>query len=287
MLKETANMTATWLSALRPVLAAAVFSLSGAALAPHSAHAASLEEIKARGYMIVATEDDYKPFEFMENGKPVGFDNDLLAEFRKVVPFEIRQEVIPWTGLLAGVSTGKYDVAVTAAMITKERVKSLDFSMPIADSTHYYVKRKKDASIKGIADLSGKKVGVQSGSAQLEKLPELEAMLAPAGGKLGQVVQYTSYPEAYQDLALGRTDFVINTIINLKSLVADKPDVFEIGQAVSGRTVPAWAVAKGNTQLLALIDDFLKEQKKSGNLSALQQKWLGQSFPYLPDSFAP
>jgi polar amino acid transport system substrate-binding protein len=280
-------MTATWLSVLRPVLAAAVVSLSAAALGLLSAHAATLAEIKARGYMIVATEDDYKPFEFMENGKPVGFDNELLAAFRKVVPFEIRQEVIPWTGLLAGVSTGKYDVAVTAAMITKERVNSLDFSMPIADSTHYYVKRKGNASIKGIADLSGKKVGVQSGSAQLEKLPELEAMLAPTGGKLGQVVQYTSYPEAYQDLALGRLDFVINTIINLRSLAADKPDVFEIGQAVSGRTVPAWAVAKGNTQLLALIDDFLKEQKKNGNLGALQQKWLGQSFPDLPDSYTP
>ena len=68
-------MTATWLSALRLVLAAAVVSLSGAALGLHSAHAATLAEIKARGYMIVATEDDYKPFEFMENGKPVGFDN--------------------------------------------------------------------------------------------------------------------------------------------------------------------------------------------------------------------
>jgi polar amino acid transport system substrate-binding protein len=280
-------MIATWLSALRPVLAAAVVSLTGAALGLHSARAATLQEIKARGYMIVATEDDYKPFEFMENGKPVGFDNELLAEFRKAVPFQIRQEVIPWTGLLAGVSTGKYDVAVTAAMITKERVNSLDFSMPIADSTHYYVKRKGNTSIKGIADLSGKKVGVQSGSAQLEKLPELEAMLAPTGGKIGQVVQYTSYPEAYQDLALGRVDFVINTIINLRSLAADKPDVFEIGQAVSGRTVPAWAVAKGNTQLLALIDDFLKEQKKNGNLAALQQKWLGQSFPDLPDSYTP
>jgi len=78
-------MTATWRSALRPVLAAAVVSLSGAALGLHSVHAATLAEIKARGYMIVATEDDYKPFEFMENGKPVGFDNELLAAFRKVV----------------------------------------------------------------------------------------------------------------------------------------------------------------------------------------------------------
>jgi polar amino acid transport system substrate-binding protein len=237
--------------------------------------------------MIVATEDDYKPFEFMEDGKPVGFDNDLLTEFRKTVPFDIRQEVIPWTGLLAGVSTGKYDIAVTAVMITKERVKSLDFSMPIADSTHHYVKRKGDDSIKEIKDLSGKTVGVQSGSAQLEKLPELEAMLAETGGTLGKVVQYTSYPEAYQDLALERLDFVINTIINLRSLAADKPDVFEVGQPVSGRTVPAWAVAEGNTELLALINEFFAEQKKSGNLGKLQEKWLGQAFPDLPDTYEP
>ena len=273
----------TW----RSLMAATLLSLTTASFFGGSASAATLEEIKARGYLIVATEDDYKPFEFMEDGQPVGFDNDLLAEFRKVAPFEIRQEVIPWTGLLAGVSTGKYDVAVTAAMITKERVKSLDFSMPIADSTHHYVKRKDDDSINEIKDLSGKTVGVQAGSAQLEKLPELEAMLAESGGTLGEVVQYTSYPEAYQDLALGRVDYVINTIINLRSLAADKPDVFAVGQPVSGRTVPGWAVAKGNTELLALINEFLAEQKQSGNLGALQEKWLGQSFPDLPDTYEP
>jgi polar amino acid transport system substrate-binding protein len=271
----------------RSILAAAFVAVVGVALSSSLAGAATLAEIKARGYMVVATEDDYKPFEFMEDGKPTGFDNELLAEFRKTSPVEIRQQVIPWTGLLAGVSTGKYDVAVTAAMITKERVKSLDFSMPIADSTHFYVKRKSDDSIKDIKDLDGKTVGVQSGSAQLEKLPELEAMLAKTGGKLGKVVQYTSYPEAYQDLALKRVDFVINTIINIRSLVKDKPEVFELGQAVSSRTVPGWAVQKGNSELLALINDFLAEQKKNGNLAKLQEKWLGQSFPDLPDSYEP
>jgi polar amino acid transport system substrate-binding protein len=280
-------MTVTVRFACRMLLTASVLVPAFAPFLSSDADAATLEEIKARGYMIVATEDDYKPFEFMEDGKPVGFDNELLAEFRKVVPFEIRQEVIPWTGLLAGVSTGKYDVAVTAAMITKERVKSLDFSMPIADSTHYYAKRKDDDSIKEIKDLSGKTVGVQAGSAQLEKLPELEAMLTASGGTLGEVVQYTSYPEAYQDLALGRVDFVVNTIINLRSLAADKPDVFEVGQAVSGRTVPAWAVAKGNTELLALINSFLADQRKNGNMGMLQEKWLGQAFPDLPETFTP
>ena len=261
--------------------------VAGMSLAHGPAAAATLDEIKARGYMIVATEDDYKPFEYVVDGKPTGFDHELLAELRKKVPFEIRQEIIPWTGLLAGVSTGKYDVAVTAAMITKERVKSLDFTSPIADATHYYAIRKDDTSIKGIKDLSGKTVGVQAGSALLERLPELEAMIVKTGGKMGKIVQYTSYPEAYQDLALGRVDYVVNTIINLNSLVKDKGDVFAIGEAVSGPSAPAWAVAKGNTELLALLNKFMAEEKASGELGKLQEKWLGQAFPNLPVSITP
>ncbi|GLK86882.1 transporter substrate-binding domain-containing protein [Ancylobacter defluvii] len=279
-------MTGFKLLARRWVLAALALTAAGTVIGT-PARAATLEEIKARGYMVVATEDDYKPFEFLEDGKPTGFDNELLVELRKFVPFEIRQEIIPWSGILAGVASGKYDMALTAVIITKPRMETLAFTTPIADATHFYVKRKDDSSIKEIKDLTGKKVGVQTGSAQLDKLPELQVMLDKTGGKLGEVVQYGSYPEAYQDLALGRLDYVVNTIINLRSLVKDKPEVFELGQAVSGRTVPAWAIKKGNTELVELINAFLAEQKKNGNLAKLQEKWFGQSFPDLPVHFEP
>ena len=33
-----------------------------------SAHGATLEEIKKRGYLVVATEDDFRPFEFVKDG---------------------------------------------------------------------------------------------------------------------------------------------------------------------------------------------------------------------------
>ena len=254
---------------------------------PQPADAASLEEIKKRGYLIAATEDDFRPFEFVKDGKPAGFDNELVDELRRYAPFEIKQEILPWTGLLAGVSTGKYDIAITAAIITKERTQSLDFTSPIADATHYYVKRKSDTSITAIKDLNGKTVGIQAGSALLGRLPELETMLKADGGKLGKVVEYTSYPEAYQDLALGRTDYVVNTIINLKALVAEKPNVFEIGQPVSGKSFPAWAVKKGNAELLAYMNEFIAKQKASGKFAELQQKWFGESFPNLPVSFEP
>jgi polar amino acid transport system substrate-binding protein len=250
------------------------------------AKAGSMDEIKTRG-LIVATEDDFRPFEFVKDGKATGFDNELIEDMRKSAPFEIKQQILPWTGILAGVSTGKYDAAITAVIITKERLASLEFTSPIADATHFYLKRKGDKSISSIKDLNGKTVGVQAGSALLARLPELNAMLEKDGGKLGKIVEYTSYPEAYQDLALGRVDYVVNTIINLQTLVNDKPAVFELGQAVSGKSFPAWAVAKGNTELLEFLNGFIAKEKESGRFAELQKKWFGQSFPELPVSFEP
>ncbi len=251
-----------------------------------SASAASMDEIKKRG-LIVATEDDFRPFEFVKDGKATGFDNEMIEDLRKYAPFEIKQQILPWTGILAGVSTGKYDAAITAVIITKERLASLDFTSPIADATHYYVKRKDDKSISSIKDLNGKTVGVQAGSALLARLPELGAMLEKEGGKLGKVVEYTSYPEAYQDLALGRVDYVVNTVVNLQTMVAEKPGVFELGQAVSGKSFPAWAVAKGNTELLNFLNGFIAKEKESGRFAELQKKWFGESFPSLPVKWDP
>lgn len=269
----------------RALLRGAAFAAAAAGLGTHAAAAATLEEIKKRGQLVVATEDDFRPFEFVKDGKPTGYDTDLLDLLRKSSGMDIRQDMIPWTGLLPGVGSGKYDAAVTAALINKERQQFLDFCSPIAEATDYYVKRKGDTSITGIKDLSGKKLGCQAGSAMLARLPELEEMLKQTGGKLGEVVQYVSYPEAYQDLAIGRTAYVVNTIINLDSLVKERPKVFELGEPVSSQIYIAWAVKKGNTELLQFLDDFLLAQRKNGQMYALQTKWFGKSFETMPEHF--
>lgn len=268
----------TWLPPL-----AAMLTLMTAAT--HT-RAATLAEIEARGYLLVVTEDDFRPFEFVEDGEPAGFDNDMIGRLREYADFEIRQEIIPWTGILPGVTTGKYDIAITAALITPERAGVLGFTSPIADATHYYVKRADDDSIGTIADLDGKRIGVQAGSALLARLPELQAMLDESGGTLGEITEYTSYPEAYQDLAQGRTDIVVNTVINLQALATSRPDVFALGQAVSGASYPGWAVKKGNDELLDYMDAFIAEMKADGTMPALQEKWFGRAFD-LPVDYTP
>jgi polar amino acid transport system substrate-binding protein len=272
-------------SVLRGAGITAAALATGALGGVNAANAATLDEIKKRGTMVVATEDDFRPFEFVQDGKPTGYDTEMLGVLRKQAPFEIKQEIIPWTGLLPGVDTGKYDAAVTAALITKERQQFLDFCSPISDATIYYVKRAGDDSIKTVRDLSGKTVGVQAGSAMLQALPQLQAMLEKDGGKLGKVVQYVSYPEAYQDLAIGRTDFVTNTVINLQLLIKEKPGVFALGQPVAAKTYIAWAVKKGNTSLLDFLNAFLAAERKNGEMYALQKKWLGQSFEDMPETW--
>lgn len=250
-----------------------------------TSHAASLDEIKKRGYMVVVTEDDFRPFEFVKDGTPTGFDNELVAKLKKVAPFEVRQEIIPFTGLIPGVVSGKYDAAITGLLITKQRQAALDFTLPISEATIYYVKRKGDDSIKSVADLNGKKIGVQAGSAMFQRLPELEALLAKTNGKIGEITQYTSNTEAYQDLAIGRTDYVVNNIIGLHTLITEKPDVFELGEPVSSKTYVGWAVNKGNDDVRAFLDDFIRTEQKNGDFSALQKKWFGREFTNMPENW--
>lgn len=249
-----------------------------------TAQAADLAEIQTRGALKVATEDDYAPFNFITDGQPDGFHKDILAELKTYATgFKIDQSILPWTGLLASVSAGQYDVAITGALVTDERLNVFNFVAPVASAQHYYVKRKGDDRIKSVADLSGKVVGVQAGSALLARLPELKAMLEAKGGKLGEVVEYQSYPEAYADLANGRLDYVINAVISVNDLVKTRGDVFEKGEAVSGGGFVAWPVPKNSPQLLEFLNGFVKHLKASGKLRELQLKWFGEPFDHLPD----
>lgn len=249
---------------------------------PSFATASTLAEIKARGFMTVATEDDFAPFEFIKDGKPQGFSHEAVAELKKWAKVEVRQDILPWTGLLAAVSAGKYDTAITGSIVTDERLQAFDFAPPTASGTHYAIVRAGESRVKTVADLKGLTVGVQAGGAQLARLPELAAMLKRTGGAVGKVVEYQSYPEAYADLANGRLDFVINTIVGAQTLVRSRPKVFALSVPVSSAGFHAWPVPKGNETLLNFLTDFVTHLRTSGKLAEMQTKWFGQAFPTLP-----
>jgi polar amino acid transport system substrate-binding protein len=267
-----------------PVSLLLVASLYGLGLFTSESRAEGLTDIKARGYMLAATEDDFRPFEFVEDGVSKGYDNDILAEIKKSLPFEVRQEILPWAGILPGVTTGKYDIAVTAVLVTAVRKPTFDFASPVAQSTTFYA-TKAGASISVPTDLNDKTVGAQAGSAMLADLQGFDAELKAKGGPgLKKIVEYPSNPEAYQDLALGRTDAVVNTEINLRSLIEERKGVFALGQAIAKPVYIAWALKKGNTDTVKLIDDALLALRQNAKMYELQHKWFGVTFKDMPAS---
>jgi polar amino acid transport system substrate-binding protein len=203
---------------------------------------------------------------------------------KKNLPFQVHQEVLPWAGILPGVTTGKYDIAVTAVLVTAARKPTFDFASPVAQTTSFYA-TKAGSSINSATDLNGKTVGAQAGSAMLAELQAFDAELKAKGGAgIQKIVEYPSYPEAYQDLALGRTDAVVNTEINLRSLIEERKGVFTLGQAIAKPVYIAWALKKGNVETVKLLDDALLAMRSSGKLYELQQKWFGTSFKDMPAS---
>lgn len=258
-----------------------VMAMTAALANTAMSHAATLDEVKSRGYLLVATEDDYRPFEFMEEGKATGYDNELLALVEKSSGVKIRQQVLPWAGILPGVTTGKYDMALSAVLVTTARKATFDFTSPTAQSTTYFATKKGSPILKP-EDLIGKTVGAETGSAMLTDLKDFDSKLKAKGKGLKEIVEYHGYPEAYQDLGNGRLDAVANTDLSLISLVKERGDMFVMGQPIGEPTYLAWAVAKGNTSVLKMVDAALLELRKNGEMYRLQKKWLGESHEHMP-----
>ncbi|MBD8616693.1 transporter substrate-binding domain-containing protein [Pseudomonas putida] len=273
------SMTGTSLGLLRKLsLATLVLSAS------FGAHA-DLAEVKSKGFLSVATEDDYAPFNYIVDGKPEGFHKELLEDLRayaKTQSVDVKQDILPWTGLLASVSSGQYDVAFTGALVTDERLRVFNFAPPFASAQHFYVKRADDKRLSDIASLCGKTVGVQAGSALLARLPELKKMMKDKGCEMGKVVEYPSYPEIYADLANGRLDYAVNALISVNDLVKTRGDTFAKGIAVSGAGFAAWPVPKNSPELLKFLSGFMDQIRANGRLAALQTKWFGEAFPEMP-----
>ena len=80
--------------------------------------------------LTVTTVGSRKPASFYENGKLVGSDIEFAYLLAKELNAKVVFEVADWDGMLAGVSTGKYDICISNLYYTEERAGGVTFSDP-------------------------------------------------------------------------------------------------------------------------------------------------------------
>lgn len=247
-----------------------------------AAHSADLlDRIKSDATITIASEARYAPFESVENGKIVGYDVDLMNHIlQKNLPgVAVKQLDLPFQGILTGLDAKKFDFVVTAVTVNQQRVAHFAFTVPIAESTVALLKREADGSISTLDDLSGKVIGSQAGSGQLQVLQEFNKKLV-ASGKPGikEIKQYVSFDEAYADLANKRLDGVAQSLANLGPLIKARPGIFTTLKPMLGPTTYFGWVGRNDedsARLVKLFSEGISEANRDGTMKALQQKWFG------------
>lgn len=238
----------------------------------------TLEHIRASGKLTVGTEAAFPPFEFIQDGKIVGYGSDILVEVVKALGAEVEQLDLPWQGILPGVLAGKFDFVATTVGINEERAKRYAYTLPIADGKPYAAKRKGDA-MASAADLNGKVVATQLASSTEPVAKAYDEKLKADGGSgYAELKLYTAFTEAYVALANGEVDAVIQSLPSLAVLAKERPEAFELLGPVDlpgAYTYLAWVTRPEDKDLRDFISGVIRAMRDDGRLGTLQDKWFG------------
>ena len=243
-----------------------------------------VEQIKAKGKVIVGTEAAYAPFEFMENGKIVGYGSDILAEVIKDLGVPMQQLDTPFSGILPGLEQKKFDFVATAIILTPERKEKFGLTMPIGEATLTISKRKDDDSIKTLEDLNGKIVGCVGSTPAVTEMEKFDAEQKAKGNPgLKEIRLYQGHPEHFVDLKNGRIDAVAQAMPVALVTIKHDPGVYEMISTIGDKRYVTWATRKEDEDLLNFLNEEILKLKKSGKLAELQEKWFGTTWD-LPET---
>jgi polar amino acid transport system substrate-binding protein len=225
--------------------------LATATLGLAPAGAATPDEIKARGKLVVGVLTDYPPFGGTDTQQqPAGYDADVAKLFAKSLG--VKLELVPVTGpnRIPYLLTNKIDVLIATFGITAERSKQVLFSNPYSSLT-IYVLAPKSLNIKTAADLKSVSIAVARASTQDTAITS-------------------------QVQAIGAS----NTI--LAQLNKDYPQL-KIEPKITLREQPnGMAFRKSDTALAEYANKFIATIEQNGELSKINQKWFGVPLGKLP-----
>ena len=243
-----------------------------------------LELIKERGLLRVGTTGDYQPMSYLdpETKQYTGLDTELSEDLAASLGVEIEYIPTSWPTLMEDTLAGKFDLAICGITITDARKEQALMSDGYLENGKTLLCRKEDAEIYISLDAINR--------------PEVRVMENPGG--LNEKFARENLPNATiiihdvnQEIpgliAAGEADVMITEIMEAGFYVGKDErlvaplihDPFTNGQL--GVLMP-----KGSEDLLIYVNEFLKQEKESGRIDELSEKYIFQKSFEIQDEAA-
>jgi ABC-type amino acid transport substrate-binding protein len=219
--------------------------------------------------LTVGSDIPYPPFEQGKEGNYEGFDVELLEAVGKAIERDVEFQDTSFDTIFLDLARGNFDVVASAATITDEREKTVDFTNP------YYISEqailvKEGGDIDSVEKLAGATIGVQQGTTGQEFVEE--------EGEAGELRKYPQGPDAVSALENGTVDAVVIDIPVAENAV-NASEGLETSAAIPTEEEYGFAVAQGETELLEELNEGLKEVIEDGTYAQLYEKWFKHAPP--------
>ena len=204
------------------------------------------------------------PVVYLDNGTPAGVVVDIVHALAKHIPQPVEIRAMDWAEAQALVARGDAD-ALIQINETEERRKIYDFSDNLLESQFSIFVSEDRVGIWGISSLQGLRVGVEAGGLPqqvLEKNPQILLSVIPNFLEGFKLLNAGAIDAVVVDYRVGSYVVAENKLRNIR--ITGDPIAFSYSSI---------AVKKGNTKLLAAINQALQNIKVDGTYQKILDKW--------------
>ncbi len=220
------------------------------------------------GDKIVIGVTDYKPMDYLEDGKWVGFDAELAEKVFTALGYTIEFKEIDWDTKIVTLNAGTIDVIWNGMTVTDELLDNLLLTNVYLKNQQVAVVKAENAdNYKTVSDIAGKKVAVESGSAAESAVSTLNA---------SEVSKLSNQNSAILNVSAGQSEVAVVDYSLAKALTAEGTDYYgklvmkDIGFEVENFSA---ACRKSDSKLLWQINEELGKLEADGTIAALAEKY--------------
>ena len=217
----------------------------------------------AGGTLVMATNAEFPPYEYYEDGDIVGIDVEIAKAIAAKLGMELQIEDMAFDAIIPAVTSGKADFGAAGMTVTEERQRSVECTDTYANSNQVAIV-KEDSDITGSDALAGKIIGVQLGTTGDALATEI---------KDATVERYNKGLEAVQSLTQGKIDAVVIDQATAEAFVKKTEGIKILEEKMSEEDY-AIAIKKGNMELVEKMNEAIKELKEEGKIDEIVAKYM-------------